>query len=94
MRVILNCPLIAGLFNKDGNCVPNCGEGYFLTNNHCEACIGECPFGTECQGWEGNQSVGQVDGDEILEEFYNKECVIVNGHIRFNSHTQNAIESG
>ena len=73
-----------GLFDLDGSCVVSCPENHMVDNNMCVACVGPCPQGTECQGWSGTEAVGN---DDILEEFLNKECVIVNGHIRFNGIT-------
>ena len=55
-----------------------------VDSNTCVACIGPCPSGTECRGWSGTEA---VTNDDIMEEFLNNECVIVNGHIRFNGVT-------
>ena len=55
-----------------------------VDNNMCTPCGGPCPQGTECQGWSGTEA---VRNDDIMEEFLNNECVIVNGHIRLNAVT-------
>ena len=73
-----------GLFDLNGSCVVSCPENHMVENNMCIACVGPCPQGTECRGWSGTEAVGN---DDILEEFLSKECVIVNGHIRFNALT-------
>ena len=70
-----------GLFEFSGSCVVSCPENHMVDNNECVPCGGPCPQGTECQGWSGTDA---VQNDAILEEFLNNECVIVNGHIRFN----------
>ena len=70
-----------GLFELSGSCVVSCPENHMADNNVCTPCGGPCPQGTECQGWSGTDA---VQNDDILEEFLNNECVIVNGHIRFN----------
>ena len=74
----------AGLFDLDGSCVVSCPANHMMDSNTCVACIGPCPSGTECQGWSGTEA---VTNDDIMEEFLNNECVIVNGHIRFNQFT-------
>ena len=71
----------------------DCGDGYALENGRCEQCIGSCPNGEECIGYGPDVAV-QGPNDGVLQNFINKECAIVNGNIRFNSKTTEALDSG
>ena len=73
-----------GLFELSGRCVGSCPENHMPENNVCTPCVGPCPQGTECQGWSGTDA---VRNDDIMEEFLNNECAIVNGHIQLNTDT-------
>ena len=79
---------VAGLFEKRGFCVESCGEGFFVSNGVCEQCVGECPNGVECDGWDSTE---EVEPGATLDQFLNQECAVVNGHVRINSITIEAI---
>ena len=80
---------VAGLFEKRGFCVESCGEGFFVSNGVCEQCVGECPNGVECDGWDSTE---EVEPGATLDQFLNQECAVVNGHVRINANTIAAIK--
>ena len=84
VHLLLSLSSSGGLFELSGRCVVSCPENHMPKNNVCTPCVGPCLQGTECQGWSGTDT---VQNDDIMEEFLNNECVIVNGHIRFNAVT-------